>query len=126
LFNNKSIGIVEPNTKLLNILSEALNKYGYDVCSFTNLNLAYEHINDSPDKYYLILIDDNDDNMDALFFGTKFLEINPDLNVIILSNSIHLECNYKFKILKKQTSIYKFINVIHESIAKSISLDNTL
>ena len=87
-----------------------MNEYGYDVCSFTNLNFAYEHINDSPDKYYFILIDDNEDNdddMDALFFGTKFLEINPNLNVIILSNSLHLECNYKFKINK-----FRYINLL--------------
>ena len=65
--------------------------------------------------------------MNGLFFSTKLLEINPKLNVIIMSDHIaNLECNYKFDILKKKCINIKLISVINESISKSIAYDNKL
>ena len=101
---------------------------GYsDVSSFTDPIAAYEHIKENPDKYLLVIItDDKMPDMNGLFLSTKLLEINPKLNVIILSNFIELDCNYKFNILKKRVSIYKLINAVNESISKSIAYDNKL
>ena len=48
------------------------------------LFLAYEHIKKNSDKYSLLIIDDKMPNVNGLFMGTKLLEINPKLNVIIL------------------------------------------
>ena len=51
---------------------------------------------------------------------TKLLEINPKLNVIIMSDYfVNLKCNYKFNILKKRVSISKLISAVNESISKS-------
>ena len=103
---------------------------GYDdISSFTDPVVAYEHIKENPNKYSLVII--NDDKMPdikGLYFSTKLLEINPKLNVIILSDFFanDLEYNYKFNILKKRVSIYKLINVVNESISKSISHDDKL
>ena len=60
-------------------------------------------------------------NISGLFMGTKLLEINPKLNVIILSDFVNLKCNYKFNLLKKRVSIFKLISAVNESISKSIS-----
>ena len=57
----------------------------------------------------------------GLFLGTKLLEINPKLNVIIMSDFGDLKCNYKFNLLKKRVSIFKLISAVNESISKSIS-----
>jgi hypothetical protein len=65
-------------------------------------------------------------NISGLFMGTKLLEINPKLNVIILSDFVNLKCNYKFNILKKRVSISKLIDAVNESISKSISYDDKL
>jgi hypothetical protein len=51
----------------------------------------------------------------------KLLKINPKLNVIIMSDFIELDCNYKFNILKKRISLFKLIDVVNNSISKSIS-----
>ena len=59
--------------------------------------------------------------MNGLFLATKLLEINPKMNVIIISTFDNLECNYKFNILKKPISIYKLIKVVNESIPIHIS-----
>ena len=69
---------------------------GYQVHSFTDPLLAYEHIKENPNKYSLLIIDDKMPNISGLFMGTKLLEINPKLNVIILSDFVNLKCNYKF------------------------------
>ena len=57
----------------------------------------------------------------------NLLEINPKLNLIIMSDYfVDLKCNYKFNILKKRVSIFKLINVVNESISKSISYNDKL
>ena len=124
----KSIAIVDDDPDLLNMYSEALKMSGYsDVSSFTDPLLAYEHIKQNSNKYSLVIItDDKMTDMNDLFLSTKLLEISPKLNVIILSNFIELNCNYKFNILKKRVSIYKLINAVNESISKSIAYDNKL
>jgi DNA-binding NtrC family response regulator len=120
----KSIAIIDDDPDLLNIFSEALKMSGYDdVSSFTDPLLAYEHIKENSDKYSLLIIDDKMPKVNGLFLSTKLLEINPKLNVIIMSDYFadDLEYNYKFNILKKRVSIYKLINAVNESISKSIS-----
>jgi len=46
-----------------------------------------------------LIIDDKMPNVNGLFMGTKLLEINPKLNVIIMCDFANLKCNYKFNIL---------------------------
>jgi DNA-binding NtrC family response regulator len=108
---NKSIAIIEDDLDLLNLFSEALQMSGYyNVSCFTDPNLAYQHIMENPDKYSdkysLLIIDDKMPNINGLFLSTKLLEINPKLNVILLSNFKDFKYNYKFNILKKNVSRY--------------------
>ncbi|HSF51792.1 MAG TPA: response regulator [Nitrososphaeraceae archaeon] len=122
----KSIAIIDDDPDLLNIFSEALKISGYDVSSFSDPLLAYEHIKENSDKYSLLIIDDKIPNVNGLFMGTKLLEINPKLNVIIMCDFANLKCNYKFNILKKRISIYKLIDAVNESISQSFLYDDKL
>ena len=109
---------------LLNLFSEALNMSGYhNVSSFTDPVEAYQHVKENPKKYSLVIADDKMPDMNGLFLSTQLLEINPKLNVIILSDHFHddLKYNYKFNILKKRVSIFKLISAVNGSISKSIS-----
>jgi DNA-binding NtrC family response regulator len=117
----KSIIIVDDDPDLINVYREALKMSGYDVSSFTDPCLAYQHIKENPNQYSLVITDDKMHDMNGLFLGTKLLEINPKLNVIIMSEFGDLKCNYKFNLLKKRVSIFKLISVVNESISKSIS-----
>jgi DNA-binding NtrC family response regulator len=117
----KSIAIVDDDLNLLNLYSEALKMSGYDVSSFTDPLLAYQHIKENPTRYSLVITDDKMPDMNGLYLSTKLLEINPKLNVIIMSEFLELDCNYKFNILKKHISIYKLINAVNDTISKSIS-----
>ena len=123
---NKSIVIVDDDRDLINVYSEALEMSGYDVSSFTDPSLAYQHIKENPNKYSLVITDDKMPDMNGLLFGTKLLEINPKLNVIIMSDFGDLKCNYKFNLLKKRVSIFKLISAVNESISKSISHDDKI
>jgi YesN/AraC family two-component response regulator len=60
-----------------------MNGY-YDVSSFTDPLLAYEHIKENSNKYSLLIIDDKMPHVNGLFMVTKLSEINPKLNVIIM------------------------------------------
>ncbi|MGZ5500179.1 MAG: response regulator, partial [Nitrososphaeraceae archaeon] len=106
--------------------SEALEKSGYDVSRFTDPSLAYQHIKENPNKYSLVITDDKMPDMNGLLLGTKLLEINPKINVIIMSDFGDLKCNYKFNLLKKRVSIFKLISAVNESISKSISHDDKI
>jgi DNA-binding NtrC family response regulator len=123
---NKSIVIVDDDRDLINVYSEALEMSGYDVSSFTDPSLAYQHIKENPNKYSLVITDDKMPDMNGLLLGTKLLEINPKLNVIIMSDFGDLKCNYKFNLLKKRVSIFKLISAVNESISKSISYDDKI
>ncbi len=122
----KSIAIIDYDPDLLNIFSEALKMSGYDVSSFTDPLLAYQQIQENPNKYSLVIVDEKIFNINGLFSSTKLLEINPNLNIILLSNSKDFKYNYKFNILKKRVSIFKLISVVNESISKSISHNDKL
>ena len=122
----KSIAIIDDDPDLLNLCSEALQMSGYNVSSFTDARVAYQHIKANSTEYSLIIINDKMPKINALLLSTKLLEINPKLNVILLSNLKDFKYNYKFNILKKRVSIYKLINAVNESISKSISHDDKL
>ena len=118
----KPIAIVDDEAELVNLYSEALHMSGYDVSSFSDPLLAYEHIRDNPDKYSLIITDYRMPLMDGLFFATKLADINRKLNMIIMvSDHDDIKCNYKFNIIKKPVSISKLIKLVNESISISIS-----
>ncbi len=69
----KSIAIVDNDPDLLNIFSEALKMSGYyDVSSFTDPLLAYEHIKENPNKYSLVITDDKMPDMNRLFLSTNY------------------------------------------------------
>ena len=121
----KSIAIIDDDPDLLNLFSEALQMSGYTVSSFSDPLLAYQHIQENPDKYSLVIVDEKIFNFNGLFSSTKLLEINPKLNVILLNN-FKFKYNYKFNILKKRVSIFKLISAVNESISKSISHDYKL
>ena len=123
---SKSIAIVDDDAYQVNLFSETLKMNGYDVCSFTDPLLAYEHIKENLSKYSLLITDYRMSLMNGLFLATKLLEINPKMNVIIMSTFDDLKCNYKFNTLKKPISISKLIKVVNKSISNSISNDDKL
>src|SRR3712207_7017692 len=91
----KSIAIIDDDPELLNIFSEALTMSGYNVSSFIDPLLAYRHIQENPDKYSLVIVDEKMFNVKGLFSSTKLLEINPKLDrKSTRLNSSHANISY--------------------------------
>jgi len=122
----KSIAIIDDDPDLLNLFSEALQMSGYNVSSFSDPSLAYQQIKENSNEYSLLIINDKMPKINALYLSTKLLEVNPKLNVILLSNFKDFKYNYKFNILKKRVSISRLINAVNESISNSLSHDDKL
>jgi len=122
----KFIIIIDVYQVLLNIFTNALQISCYNVSSFSDPNLAYQQIKENSNEYSLLIINDKMPKINALFLSTKLLEVNPKLNVILLSNFKDFKYNYKFNILKKRVSISKLINAVNESISNSLSHDDKL
>ena len=113
---HRSIAVVDDESDLADLFSEVLKISDYDVCSFTDPALAYEHIKENPDKYSLLITDYRMPQMNGLLLATKLLEINPILKVIIMSCFNELEYVPNFKVIKKPISILKFVRIVNETI----------
>ena len=103
----KSIAVVDDESDLADLFSEVLKISNYDVCSFTDPTLAYEHIKENPDKYSLLITDYRMPQMNGLLLATKLLDINLNLKVIIMSCFQELEYIPQFRFIRKSISILK-------------------
>ena len=112
----ESIAVIDDESDLADLFSEALRMSNYDVCSFTDPLLAYEHIKENPDKYSLLITDYQMPQMNGLLLAMKLLEINESLKVIILSCCHELECISQFRFIRKPISISKFVKIVNETI----------
>ena len=120
----ESIAVVDDESDLADLYSEALRKSNYDVCSFTDPILAYEHIKENPYKYSLLITDYKMPHLNGLLLAMKLLEINQNLKVIILSSCYEFECISQFRFIRKPISIPKFVKIVHETIFSSLLSNN--
>jgi DNA-binding NtrC family response regulator len=117
----KSIAVVDDESDLADLFSEALKISNYDVCSFTDPTLAYEHIKENPDKYSLLITDYRMPQMNGLLLATKLLESNLSLKVIIMCSFQELEYIPQFRFIRKPISILKFVKIVNETILSPLS-----
>ena len=114
-----AIAIVDDERDLVNLFSEALQMNGYEVCTFTNPLLAFEHIKENPMKYSLLITDYRMPQMNGLTLASKLLEINKNLDIVIMSAYDDIKCNYK--LMQKPLKISRLIKIVQESLI-SISI----
>ena len=94
---------------------------GYEVCSFTNPLLAYEHIKENFSKYSLIITDYKMPQMNGLILASKLLELNKKMNIVILSAYEEVGNDNNYILLKKPLKISTLIKIVEESV-RSISV----
>ena len=94
---------------------------GYEVCSFTNPLLAYEHIKENFSKYSLIITDYKMPQMNGLILASKLLELNKKMNIVILSAYEEVGDDNNYRLLKKPLKISTLIKIVEESV-RSISV----
>ena len=79
----KSIVVVDYELDLVNLFSDALSLYGYDVSVFTDPIAALEYIKKNPDKYSLLITDFSMNNMNGYELEIKVKELNHNIQVIL-------------------------------------------
>lgn len=90
---------------------------GYEVCSFTNPLLAYEHIKENFSKYSLIITDYKMPQINGLILASKLLELDKKMNIVIMSAYEEIkDNNNNYRFLKKPFKISTLIKIVEESV----------
>lgn len=112
----KAIAVVDDEIDLVNLFSEALKINGYDVCTFTDPIEALNHIGSNPAKYNLIISDFRRPNMTGDSLCTKLLQLNPKMNVVLMSAFADVEHNKDFQFVRQPIPISQLLEIVKEKL----------
>ena len=110
-----SIVIVDNNLELLNLFKEILEKNGYKVWGFTNLEIALEFIKNNHNKCNLVISDYRMSRLNEYELGKKIKDIDKNIKMILVSdyNDRH-ENTLEFKFIQKPITIDNLMETIEE------------
>ena len=110
-----SIVIVDNNLELLNLFKEILEKNGYKVWGFTNLEIALEFIKNNHNKCNLVISDYRMPRLNGYELGKKIKDIDKNIKMILVSdyNDRH-ENILEFKFIQKPITIDNLMETIEE------------
>ena len=111
----KAIAIIGDEVDLVNLFQEALEKNGFKVCTFIDLVQAFNTLEKRIQEYGLILSDFRMPNLNGHELCTKLHQLNPELEVILMSAFDTIECNTsKFIVLKKPILVAQLLQVVRD------------
>ena len=113
----KTIAIIDDEVDLVNLFQEALEKNGFKVCAFTDPIQAFNILEKKIQEYGLILSDFRMPNLNGHELCTKLRQLNPELEVILMSAYDIMECDTtKFTIVKKPILIAQLLQIVRDSL----------
>ena len=113
----KAIAIIDDEVDLVNLFQEALEKNGFKVCAFTDPIQAFNILEKKIQEYGLILSDFRMPNLNGYELCTKLRQLNPELEVILMSAYDTMECDTsKFTIIKKPILIAQLLQIVRDSL----------
>ena len=77
--------VVDDEFDIVTIVRRYLEKWGYEVDTFTNPLYAFEIFKASSDRYSLVLTDICMPEMSGIRLAAKMREIKPDIKVVIMT-----------------------------------------
>ena len=89
----KAMAIIDDEVDLVNLFQEALESDGYKVCAFIYPIQAFNTLEKKIQEYRLILSDFRMPNLNGYELCTKLTQLNPELEVILMSAYDSLECD---------------------------------
>lgn len=118
-----SIVVVDDEMELAVLFKQFLQGCGFDVTSFTDSKLAYDHIKMDVEKYSLIITDLRMPRMNGIELANKIREINDKIKIFLITafDVSDLEKQHNFrsaridKVIQKPIKfsiLRKFINQI--------------
>ena len=115
----KAIAIIDDEADLVDLFQEILESDGFKVCAFTDPIQAYNHIQNNPNDYGLILSDYRMPVMNGNELCTKLMRINSEFKVILMSAYENIEDDIsKFKFMRKPTTIANLLQIVKNTIAE--------
>lgn len=83
--STRSILVVDDEMELANLFRVYLNRSGYYSISFTDPLLAYEHINQNPQKYSVIITDLRMPQMNGITLAKNVRKINSRIKIFLIT-----------------------------------------
>ena len=123
----KTIAIIDDEVDLVNLFQEALEKNGFKVCAFTDPIQAFNILEKKIQEYGLILSDFRMPNLNGHELCTKLRQLNPELEVILMSAYDIIECDTsKFTIVKKPILIAQLLQIVRDSLEYGDDNNNSI
>ena len=108
---------MDDEVDLVNLFQEALESDGYKVCAFIYPIQAFNTLEKKIQQYGLILSDFRMPKFNGCELCTKLRQLNPKLEVILMSAYDMMECDTsKFTIVKKPILIAQLLQIVRESL----------
>ena len=118
----KTIAIIDDEVDLVNLFQEALENNGFK-CAFTDPIQAFNTLEKKIQEYGLILSDYRMPKLNGHDLCTKLKQLNPELEVILMSAYDTLECNTsKFMFIKKPILVAQLLHIVRDNLAENISI----
>jgi len=113
----KAIAIIDDEIDVTNLFKEALELNGFLVSAYSDSIQAYKILEKEIQKYGLILSDFRMPNLNGYELCTKLKQLNPELEVILMSAYDTIECDTsKFTIVKKPILLAQLLQIVSESL----------
>ncbi|HZL24334.1 MAG TPA: response regulator [Nitrososphaeraceae archaeon] len=113
----KAIAIIDDEIDVTSLFKEALELNGFLVSAYSDSIQAYKILEKEIQKYGLILSDFRMPNLNGYELCTKLKQLNPELEVILMSAYDTIECDTsKFTIVKKPILLAQLLQIVSESL----------
>lgn len=113
------ISLVDDELDLVNLFSDALSSYGYNVFAFTDPLGALEYIKKNPDKYSLLITDFGMNKMNGCELGIKVKELNNNIQVILITAYESIDGNIlNFEHINKLITIQILLEKVNDYLKK--------
>jgi DNA-binding NtrC family response regulator len=117
----KAIAVIDDEVDLVNLFQEILESDGYKVCAFIDSIRALTTLEKKIQEYGLILSDFRMPNLNGYELCTKLRQLNPKLEVILMSAYDMIECDIsKFTIVKKPILMAQLLEIVRNTLARNI------
>jgi DNA-binding NtrC family response regulator len=119
----KAIAIIDDEIDLVNLFQEALENNGFEVHTFIDPIQALNTLEKKIREYRLILSDFRMPKLNGHDLCTKLKQLNPELEVILMSAYDTIECNTsKFTVVKKPILIAQLLQIVEDILVKDTSI----
>jgi DNA-binding NtrC family response regulator len=115
----KAIAIIDDEVDLVKLFQEMLENNGFKVCTFIDSIHALNTLEKKIQEYRLILSDFRMPNLNGHELCTRLKQLNPELEVILISAYDAIECNTSnFKFIKKPILVAQLLKIVRNILGE--------